>query len=86
MLATTDMFVKKISFSESALTQQLQLRNEKAFSQLYDSYSPALFSEVKRIVKCQLTAEEILQNVFLKIWLNIEKYSREKSSLFTWMI
>lgn len=86
MLATTDMFVKKISFSESALTQQLQLKNEKAFSQLYDSYSPALFSEVKRIVKCQLTAEEILQNVFLKIWLNIDKYSREKSSLYTWMI
>ncbi len=86
MLATTDMFVKKISFSESALTQQLQLKNEKAFSQLYDSYSPALFSQIKKIMNCQLTAEEILQNVFLKIWLNIDKYSSEKSSLFTWMI
>jgi len=86
MLATTDMFVKKISFSESALIQQLQLRNEKALSELYKLYSPALFGLIKRIVKCQLTSEEMLQNVFLKIWLNIERYSSEKGSLYTWML
>lgn len=86
MIATSHMFVKKLSFSESALIQQLQLRNEKALRQLYDLYSPALFGLIKRIVKCQLTAEEMLQNVFLKIWLNIERYSSEKGSLYTWML
>ena len=86
MLTTPHMFLKKLSFSETALIRQLQLRNEKALSQLYDLYSPALFSLIKRIVKCQLTAEEMLQNVFLKIWLNIERYSSEKGSLYTWML
>lgn len=74
-----------MSFSESTLIYQLQLRNERAFNFLYDSYSAALFGLIKRMIKCELTSEEILQNVFLKSWLNIEKYSSEKGSLFTWM-
>ena len=85
MLATPDVFVKKLSCSESALIQKPQLKNQKAFSYLYDAYSAALFGSIKRMVKCQLTAEEMLQNAFLKTWLTIEKYSSEKSSLYTWM-
>lgn len=38
------------------------------------------------MVKCQLTAEEVLQNALLKTWLNIEKYPNEKGSLYTWML
>ena len=31
-------------------------------------------------------AEEVLQDVFLKIWDKIDSYDREKGKLFTWMI
>ena len=85
MLATPDIFLKKLSFPDSALIQQLQLRIEKAVSQLYDFYSPALFGLVKTIVKCRLTAEEMRQNFFLITWLKKEKYSSAKGSLYTWM-
>jgi RNA polymerase sigma factor (sigma-70 family) len=71
--------------SESELIAQLQSKNEKAFSYLYDAYAPALFGLVKRRVKYIPASEEILQNVFLKIWLHIDLYSPEKSSLYTWM-
>lgn len=70
---------------ESALIDQLKSKNEKAFNYLYDNYAPALLGVIIRRVKCQSASEEILQNVFLKIWLHIELYSPEKSSLYTWM-
>lgn len=31
-------------------------------------------------------AEEVLQDVFLKIWDKIDSYDREKGKLFTWMV
>lgn len=73
------------TISESDLIHHLKLKNEKAYVYLYDAYSAALFSLIKRMVRRHLPAEEILQNVFLKIWLNIDRYSTEKSSLYTWM-
>ncbi len=73
------------SIRESALIDQLKLKNEKAFSYLYDSYAPAILGVIITRVNCQSAAEEILQNVFLKIWLHIELYSPEKSSLYTWI-
>ena len=31
-------------------------------------------------------AEEVLQDVFLKVWDRIDSYDREKGRLFTWML
>jgi RNA polymerase sigma-70 factor (ECF subfamily) len=31
-------------------------------------------------------AEEVLQDVFLKVWDRIDSYDREKGKLFTWML
>ena len=41
---------------------------------------------IVRIVQKEEMAEEVLQDVFLKIWDRIESYDREKGKLFTWMV
>lgn len=53
---------------------------------LYDRYSSALYGVVFRILKREEIAEEVLQDVFLKIWEKIESYDPIKGKLFTWMI
>jgi len=53
---------------------------------LYDHYSGALFGVVSRIIRKEEVAEEVLQDVFLKIWDKIESYDAEKGRLFTWML
>jgi RNA polymerase sigma-70 factor (ECF subfamily) len=53
---------------------------------LYDHYSGALLGVISRIIKKEELAEEILQDVFLKIWDRIETYDAEKGKLFTWML
>lgn len=53
---------------------------------LYDHYSGALLGVISRIIKKEELAEEILQDVFLKIWDRIDTYDATKGKLFTWML
>jgi RNA polymerase sigma factor (sigma-70 family) len=64
----------------------LQQKDRSAFEYLYDHYSGALLGVILRIIKKEELAEEILQDVFLKIWDRISSYDSSKGKLFTWML
>lgn len=49
-------------------------------------YHRALYGIIYKIVRQDEIAEEVLQDVFIKIWNKIESYDSEKGKLFTWMI
>ena len=53
---------------------------------LYDKYSGALFGTITRVVQNREIAEEVLQDVFSKVWRNIESYDLAKGKLYTWLI
>ncbi len=53
---------------------------------LYDHYSSALYGVILRIVQRPDVAEEVLQDVFLKIWGKFDNYDEAKGKLFTWMV
>jgi RNA polymerase sigma-19 factor, ECF subfamily len=52
------------------LIQQLQLGSERAFTILYDKFSKQLYRNILRMVKDEFIAQELLQELFLKIWEN----------------
>ncbi len=62
------------------------MKDKIAFEYLYDHYSGALFGVVSRVIQKEEVAEEVLQDVFLKIWDKIESYDPAKGKLFTWML
>ena len=68
------------------LVAALQRKDRSAFEYLYDHYSGALLGVISRIIKKEELAEEILQDVFLKVWDRIETYDATKGKLFTWML
>ncbi|HET8839287.1 MAG TPA: sigma-70 family RNA polymerase sigma factor [Flavobacteriaceae bacterium] len=68
------------------LILQLQNKNPQAFERIYELYSKSTFGIIFAIVQNKETAEEILQDVFLKIWENAESYSSEKGRFFTWIL
>ena len=41
-----------------------------AFREIFDSFSPKVHAFALKLTHSQTTAEEIVQEVFLKIWLN----------------
>ena len=75
-----------LNYTEAELLAGLQSHDEQAFSYLYDRYSKALFSIILQIIPQQEIAEDVLQEVFLKIWQNIRSYDETKGRLYTWML
>jgi RNA polymerase sigma-70 factor (ECF subfamily) len=72
--------------NEKTLVDALKDEDKQAFSYLYDNYSDALYGVINRIVLSDEIAGDVLQEVFVKIWKNIDNYSREKGSIFTRMM
>ncbi|UGU16654.1 RNA polymerase sigma-70 factor [Sinomicrobium kalidii] len=71
---------------EKSLVKKLLDHNETAFRELFDLYRNDVYAYGKSILKYNDYAEEIVQDVFLKIWLNREKLNPDlsfKSYVFT---
>lgn len=71
---------------ETQLIETLRRGDRKGLEFLYEQYKDALYGVVLRIVKVEVMAEEVLQDVFVNIWQNINRYDAKKGRLFTWMI
>lgn len=52
---------------------------------LFKNYASTLYFVIYRIVKSPETAEDLLQDVFVKIWQNLHNYSATQGSLYSWM-
>lgn len=73
-------------YTESELVLLLSQQNEAAFSYLYDHYSGALYASILTIVNNQEAAADTLQEVFIKIFRQIQSYDSNKGRLYTWML
>src|ERR1700760_163684 len=58
--------------NEYLLLQQIAERDENAFRLLFDQYKDRLFLYINGIIKSKEVSEEIVMDVFLKIWLGKE--------------
>jgi len=76
----------KVKITEEELIASLQNGEQEALSLLYDNYSAALLGVIYRIVDDKEAAEDILQEVLIKIWQKIATYDRSRGKLFTWLI
>ena len=72
--------------SQEDLLVLIRKKDEKAFTHLYDMYSKSLFSVINVLVKNREEAEDVLQEVFVKIWKNIDSYSESKGRFYTWIL
>lgn len=63
-------------------------RDEKlkdtAFTQLVRKYQERLYWHIRRMVVEHEDTNDILQNVFIKVWKNLGDF-REESNLYTWL-
>lgn len=57
---------------------------EKAFAALINKYKERLYWHIRRMVVEHEDANDILQNMFIKVWNSLENF-REDSQLYTWL-
>lgn len=64
---------KEKSFDEKKLLELLSNGSEYAFTQIFDAYRSQIFGVSMKFLKSQHLAEEVVHDVFLKVWLKREK-------------
>jgi RNA polymerase sigma factor (sigma-70 family) len=57
---------------------------EKAFRELISLYKERLYWHIRKIVISHDDTDDVLQNTFIKVYKNIDKFNQE-SKLFSWM-
>ncbi|MGY5848554.1 RNA polymerase sigma factor [Salegentibacter sp. HM20] len=65
---------------------RLQNGDEKAFAKIYDLYSQSLMGIIFSITQDEKISQELLQDVFLKIWEKADTYDPKKGRFFTWIL
>lgn len=75
-----------MSDTETILVQQLQSDTEKnaAFKTLISLYKERLYWNIRHIVKSHDDADDVLQNTFIKVFKNINKFKGD-SKLYSWL-
>ncbi|HXH18217.1 MAG TPA: sigma-70 family RNA polymerase sigma factor [Chitinophagales bacterium] len=57
---------------------------EEGFKLLMGKYQQRLYWQIRRLVLDHDDADDVLQNVFIKVWNHLGKF-QEQSQLFTWL-
>ncbi len=70
---------------ETNLIEGLREHSPKAQQMMVERYGRHVFSQVVRLLPSVEDAEEVYQDVFLKVFLNINRYDEEKASLKSWV-
>jgi RNA polymerase sigma-70 factor (ECF subfamily) len=67
------------------LLERTSRGNQAAFRALYQATAPKLFAVVLRITQNRPMAEEVLQEVYVKVWQKAERFSPEAGQPMAWL-
>jgi RNA polymerase sigma-70 factor, ECF subfamily len=73
-----------ISDTELLVQFRNSLTKEKAFTAIIKKYQEKLYWHARRMVIEHEDANDVLQNVFIRVWNGLENF-REDSQLYTWL-
>ena len=73
-------------FSDSELLEKFRDENTRsyAFNLIVRKYQQRIYWHIRRIVIDHEDANDVVQNVFIKVWKALDKF-REDSQLYTWL-
>jgi RNA polymerase sigma-70 factor (ECF subfamily) len=84
-MTTTTNYQTITPANEQEFICWLQGDDERQFSKLYDRFSAAVFGLILKWMQDEGTAENLLQDVFVKAWRCRHLYDASKGRLFTWL-
>ena len=78
------MGLTTLSDAELLVEFRNPVTKEKAFTTIVKKYQEKLYWHVRRMVVEHEDANDVLQNVFIRVWNGLENF-REDSQLYTWL-
>lgn len=76
---TMEIFKKNENYNERDTILRIKLGDASSYERMFMRYYPRFRVFVLRFVQDEATAEDILQNIFLKIWLNRHSLHEDQS-------
>jgi RNA polymerase sigma-70 factor (ECF subfamily) len=73
------------NFDDESLVRLIVQSQEQALAQLYDRYHRLIFSLALAIVNDRATAEEIMLDVFMRVWQKAGTYRADQAKVSTWL-
>lgn len=83
-VSSSDGTHKEISDEE--LMQRLFVRDRHAFEQLFERYGDLVYSTALRVLRDPHLAEDISQEIFVRLWRKPDSYVAERGRFLTWLI
>jgi RNA polymerase sigma-70 factor (ECF subfamily) len=71
---------------DPSLARRLKAHEPKAMNDLYDRYGRVAYSVIYRIVRNSSTAEDLVQETFLRIWNRVQSFDAERGALGAWVL
>jgi RNA polymerase sigma-70 factor (ECF subfamily) len=68
------------------IIQDFKEKKVEAFEELHKMYATNICGAINVIVNDEAIAQEICQDVFLKIWQKADTYDASKGRFFTWLL
>jgi RNA polymerase sigma-70 factor (ECF subfamily) len=72
--------------SVPSLINQILAGDEAALLTLHDHFSNAVYSVAYRVLNNQQDAEEVTQDVFLRLWDKAETFDPDKGKFLSWLL
>lgn len=69
-----------------ALVARVADGDRRAFAELYDRFADQVYGLVRYVTRHDLTAEEVTQEAFLKLWRKAGSYSPGRGKFSTWFL
>ncbi len=65
---------------------RVQAGDRGALANLYDRHTPLLLGVARRILGSESDAEDVLQDLWLQVWRQAERYSSGRGSVASWLV
>lgn len=71
--------------TDSMLISRIRAGDEDALGALHDRYAQVVYSVALRVLGETTQAEDVLQEIFLQLWRNPQKFDSNRGSLGAWL-
>ena len=72
--------------SDEELMQRLFIRDRHAFEEIFERYGDLVYSTALRVLRDPHLAEDISQEIFIRLWRKPDSYVAERGRFLTWLI
>ncbi len=71
---------------DAALMRKVADQDRQAFLRLYDKHAAKVYGLALRVVGDPMTAEEVTQDAFVRLWTRAETFNRDRGRLSSWLL